>query len=622
MNMQPDTDNLDNRQSILDAINALLDSSGAIDETRAKQVRKAIDTLRKASDAPAADEDQSVAEPPAADSELDTKIDAGLETLRKRVNRQVEQRNRDYEKSLQLMEEVETALKANELKNAEHAHHKLMSIMGSIPGLSEQRWRDIDKRLNRVRPQLRKLESWRHWGTTQVRQDLIEQIRQLKDAGLPPEKLAKRIKAAREQWQAWDKSGDHAGKGLWKEFDAACEKAYKPCAEYFKKLKQQRKENLKQRKAIIDRLNARFEATDWKAPDWRDIDKSIRQMRRDFHNIGNVDFKHRKPLAKALDEALEQFEHHLSRERERSLRMREKLITDIEALGAVENVREAMDRLEALKKQWTITVTAKRNAENRLWKRFQDACDGIYKKRNAARKQHDAERNENLKQKQALIRELSGAATAADAELLANVSLLARIQDRWQEIGWVPRKEEAQLDKRWRTAQQQFRKALAAAESRAQASELDNIARRAALCHQWEQATLAGSAIDADAAQAEWDALPAPAGAHREALAQRFQQALSRPDDATLANNLDTKQAACLKLEVQLELESPPEYQGARMAYQVERLNASMKKQTDKQQSLEDLLLTVLTTGAVPAEAAEAIEQRIQNCLAGYRNRT
>ena len=105
-------------------------------------------------------------------------------------------------------------------------------------------------------------------------------------------------------------------------------------------------------------------------------------------------------------------------------------------------------------------------------------------------------------------------------------------------------------------------------------------------------------------------------------VAQRFQQALSRPDDATLANNLDTKQDACLKLEVQLELESPPEYQGARMAYQVERLSASMKKQTDKQQSLEDLLLTVLTTGAVPAEAAAAIEQRIQNCLAGYRNRS
>jgi hypothetical protein len=47
-----------------------------------------------------------------------------------------------------------------------------------------------------------------------------------------------------------------------------------------------------------------------------------------------------------------------------------------------------------------------------------------------------------------------------------------------------------------------------------------------------------------------------------------------------------------------------------------------MKKQTDKQQSVDDLLLTVLTTGAVPAKAAEAIEQRIQNCLAGYRNRS
>ena len=105
-------------------------------------------------------------------------------------------------------------------------------------------------------------------------------------------------------------------------------------------------------------------------------------------------------------------------------------------------------------------------------------------------------------------------------------------------------------------------------------------------------------------------------------MEQRFRQAFSRPDDATLASNLATKQDACLKLEVRLELESPPEYQGARMAYQVERLSASMKKETDKQQSVEDLLHTVLTTGAVPAEAAAAIEQRIEHCLSGYRSRS
>jgi len=623
---------LGNRQAILDEINALLETSGSIDEARAKKVRKAIDALRAGEVTPAAGEDSTgvdpiqdsrpVEGPEAEQGELDALVDASLETLRTRIHAQVERRNSDYEKSLALTDELETALRDNELQQAERAYHKLMSIMGNIPGLSEQRWKDIDKRLNRVRPRLRKLESWRHWGTTVARQELIEQIRQLSGAEMKPGDLAKQIKQAREQWHAWDKSGDHAGKELWKVFDQVCEEAYRPCKAHFEKLKRQRQENLRQRQAIIDGLNALYESTDWQQPDWREIDRFVRHARRDFHKIGNVDFKHRKPVARALDEALGRLEEYLSGERERSLEARERLIIDIEALGEVSSLRDALDRLDTLKKQWKISVTEKRNLENRLWKRFQAACDSVYQRRDAERKQQDAERNDNLRKKQVLIEELEQAAGAADKELLASASALARTRSRWQEIGWIPRKHETGLEKRWRAAQQQFSRALGAAESRARDSELDNLARHALLCSRWEQTVLAGNPVDADSAKAEWEALPALSGTSAAAIQQRFTGALSRPDDATLSRNLKAKQGACLRLEVLLELESPAEHQAERMAYQIERLNASMKKELDAQDSPEDLLARVFTAGAVPAGAAEAIEQRIAACLSRYRERS
>jgi len=605
------------RQTILDEINALLRASGGIDETRAKQVRKAIDALRTTNSTSAAGEG-----PGAEDNELDVQIDAGLETLRSRIHKQVERRNRDFDKAHRLMDELESALGDNELQQAERAHHALMSILGNIPGLSEQRWKDIEKRLNRARPRLRKLESWRHWGTTRARHELINQVAGLKEAGLPPEKLAAQIKQARAQWHAWDKSGDNSGKALWKAFDQACEEAYRPCVAYFEQLRQQRAENLRQRQAIIDSLHARFAATDWKQPDWRELDKAVNHARRDFYKIGNVDFRHRKPLARALDEVLVKFEEQLCSERERSLKARERLIHDIEALGEVTSLREALDRLEALKERWKITVTGKRELENRLWKRFQAACDQTYRRRDAERKQQDAERHENLQHRQALIGELNRASAAADAELLADTTVLARVRQQWEATGPVPRKEEKALENRWRKAQQQFTGALEAAQSRARAGALDNLARRAALCHQWEQAVLAGNAPDAAAIEAEWQALPALPGAFAEAIRQRFSQALNRPDDTTLANNHAAKQAACLRLEVLLELESPGECQNERMAYQVERLSASLKKDAGAQDSPEDLLLGALTTGAVPAGMAAAIEQRIGVCLARYKQRT
>jgi hypothetical protein len=56
------------------------------------------------------------------------------------------------------------------------------------------------------------------------------------------------------------------------------------------------------------------------------------------------------------------------------------------------------------------------------------------------------------------------------------------------------------------------------------------------------------------------------------------------------------------------------------MAYQIERLNASMKNDQSAQDLPEKLLLVVLSTGAVPAEAAGAIEKRLDKCLARSRD--
>jgi len=608
---------LDSPQAILDEINALLESPGAIDEVRAKNVRKAVDTLRGNADTPEPAEDADDDRQP-----LDAEIDTRLKKLSTRIHKQVERRNRDYKAALDLLDEMEAALKQKALQQAEQAEKRLVSLLATIPGLSEQRWQDIETRRQRALPQLRELESWRHWGTRQAREELIGQIRLLAGSELHPEEIAKTIHAARNQWHAWDKTGDRAGKELWNAFDQACKTAYQPCVAHFARLKAERAENLRKRRALIDTLNERFEATDWKQPDWRQIDRFTRQARRDFYSIGTVDFRHRKPLEKALNEVLEKYEKHLGRERTRSYRSREKLVADIEALRDTENLRDALNQLESLKKQWEITVVESRRLENRLWKRFQAACDNTYQRRDAERKAQSAEHGENLQQKQALIEELAQVAQAGDEEVLGAAAGLARLRERWQAIGRVPPRDEKGVDKRWREVQQQFRKAFNAAESRAASAALDNLARRADLCHQWEQSVLAGSPPDRAAVTAEWEALPAlPADMHA-AISRRFSQALTRPDEAALAGNLAGKQAACLRLEVILELDSPQECQAERMAYQVERLNAALQKDPDAQDSPADLLLRALSTGAVPAGAAEAIEQRIQACFRHYRNRT
>jgi len=52
MSKQPETIRLVNREAILGEINALLEATGSIDETRAKKVRRAIDALRNVERSP------------------------------------------------------------------------------------------------------------------------------------------------------------------------------------------------------------------------------------------------------------------------------------------------------------------------------------------------------------------------------------------------------------------------------------------------------------------------------------------------------------------------------------------------------------------------------------------
>jgi hypothetical protein len=52
------------------------------------------------------------------------------------------------------------------------------------------------------------------------------------------------------------------------------------------------------------------------------------------------------------------------------------------------------------------------------------------------------------------------------------------------------------------------------------------------------------------------------------------------------------------------------------MAYQIERLNASMKKELSAQDAPGELLLEAFATGAVPADSAHSIEQRLEACFA------
>ncbi len=588
-------------QTLINDIENLLASAKGIDEIQAKNLRKTAETLLAENN----------------DHPLKGNLTTCLEQLRERIHTQVEKRDADYETVLAELEKARAALKEEKLKIAEDATQKALSIAGQIPGLSAQRRAEMDKQLDGIYPQMRKLSAWRHWGTTQARENLIAQIKQIHGSDMDPNKIVKTLRDAKAQWQDWEKSGDHSEHKLWKEFSDACDTAYEPCRAFFKAQKEERKKHLAQKRELIDEINARFEKTDWSQPDWKDIDKWLRQARGRFFKIGHTDYKHHKKLKVNLDKALAQFEEHLSRERERSLKIRRNLIDEIQALEQVEDIREAISKLEQLRKKWLITVLDKRGIENKLWNQFQKAQDVIYQRRNSERKEQDQARNENLKQKRLVVEDLIKAAGAPLDELTGGQSILAQHKDRFNEIGYVPRNAEKSLMDSWRSAQKQFAEALNKAQKAKTKNTQNALLEKARFCANLEQRKQKAEKLDAADTVKAYDALP-PLSTTLEALfRKRLDAALSEQPytDDVLLSNTESQLLACLKAEVILDLPSPDEYAKQRMAYQIERLSASMKKNTQAQENIETLKQQLLTTGPIQADKYETILARIEPVL-------
>lgn len=588
-------------QTLINDIENLLSSPTGIDETQAKQYRKQAETLIN---------DQ-------LDHPLTKDLEDGLSQLRDRIHTQVEKRDADFEKVIAELGRATQALKEENLKIVEDATHKALSIAGQIPGLSEQRRADIDKKLDQIYPKMRKLSAWRHWGTTRAREDLIEQIKQIVGSGMDPNKIVTRLREAKKQWQDWEQSGDHSEHKLWKEFSNTCDLAYEPCREFFKAQKQERKNNLAAKRQLIVEINQRFEDTDWAQPDWKEIDKWLRQVRGKFFKIGHTDYKQHKKLKTNLDKALEQFEEHLTREREHSLKVRRKLIEDVLALEQIPDLRDAMSTLDDLKKKWVITVLGKRSLENKLWTQYQQAQDLIYAKRNAERKEQDHERNDNLKQKRLQVEKLLEAANAPPEAMLSDASVVAQTIDTFNNIGYVPRKAEKALMDNWRKAQKHYKTALATARKAQARSSQNALLEKARLCAGLEQKQQQGEPADPVAATLAYEALPALSRDIEPALRARLTQASTDKPLAAAQLKINTKDqlARCMKLEVMLDLPTPEAYTRERMAFQIERLSASMKKNSQAQENVSDLKTQLLICGAIEPKQFDPVWARIDAIL-------
>lgn len=112
--------------------------------------------------------------------------------------------------------------------------------------------------------------------------------------------------------------------------------------------------------------------------------------------------------------------------------------------------RDLMDR-------WKKAGRASRKDDDALWKRFRAAQQVFFDARRENSEAIDSEYRENLKVKEALLEEAEALLPIEDLE--ATTTKLRDIQDRWEEVGRVPRNDVGRVEGRMRAVEKAVRDA-------------------------------------------------------------------------------------------------------------------------------------------------------------------
>jgi hypothetical protein len=443
---------------------------------------------------------------------------------------------------------------------------------------------------------------------------------------MPMEAKAVRLGDLQQEWKDLDRGGAPANQKLWRRFHAASEQVYEHCRPYFEEQAKQRRAARAQREDVCRQLEGFLEHVDWDRVDWKQAVRAEREMRRGWAALGEVEGRHQRGLERRFHAAIKRLHERLAAERSHNQAFKSDLIERVEALVESPELDDAIEETKRLQRMWRTTVPARQRDENRLWQRFRTACDAVFARRRQQHEAFAAELDEHLGQREALCAEAEALA-ASDGDPAALSQAFHRIEERWGETESlpVPNRAAAALNQRWREARRGVLRKERELAAQARRAALSLLARQATVCESLERALESGS-LTGDrvaAAQAAWRELPRQTDADlQRRMESRFRAAvaaLGSDGDAlrtALPDNATRRAELCLHLEILAQVDSPPETNQARLAFQVDRLKGHMRAGEkdplgDASRLLEDWYLC----GPAPAAVAPGLERRFQRAL-------
>ncbi len=249
--------------------------------------------------------------------------------------------------------------------------------------------------------------------------------------------------------------------------------------------------------------------------------------------------------------------------------LKERIVADVEAIGAGTEWRVGGDRIRALLDEWKAAPRLDRKSDDELWSRFSAARSQFSKRRKAHYAELSATRNAAKAAKEALVAKAEALASSTDWG--ATSDAFRNLMKEWKAAGRAARDVDDALWERFKAAQDQFFSARNATFAAKDAEFANNAKAKEALVEEAERllpVTDAGSARKAlRGIQERWDrigSLPRDSRGRIEGRLSAVESAVREAEDvarqrsnpaakARAQETVDSLLAAIAKYEKQAE---------------------------------------------------------------------
>lgn len=262
----------------------------------------------------------------------------------------------------------------------------------------------------------------------------------------------RKLQDLHDQWRETGPVANEYKESLWERFKEASTRINKQHQEYFEKLKEEQRHNLELKTELCVKTEELASAILTTRKEWNKASERLIEIQKVWKTIGFAPQKDNARIYErfrnACDKFFEQkreFYLQLKAEMDHNLQLKTEICEAAESLQESEQWKKATDELIALQKRWKEIGPVARRHSDAIWKRFRSACDRFFERKGAHFSGVDAQHEENLQAKLALLAEMEAANIRE-----GGFELIKEFQRRWNEIGFVPLKQKDEIQKRYK----------------------------------------------------------------------------------------------------------------------------------------------------------------------------